>query len=142
MGRGSESSLCSAICRHSSDWLMWEQLCSTWRQHPPAGVQGIKGNEVLVPTLELKRYCYYIPWGRTRTLPHHCTIVSWLLLHFFFSNAFPSLISKCLILSFGTQGRLRRAETFSCRQEMGDMKRIFTLEVPTGSCSISFLQQF
>ena len=38
----------------------------------------------LVPAEELKDIVIYIPWGGTRTLPHYCTVVSWLRLLCFF----------------------------------------------------------
>ena len=44
----------------------------------------------------------YIPSGGTRTLPEGCTTV------FLTTPLLPSLISSCLNLTFGTQGRSRR----------------------------------
>ena len=59
----------------------------------------------LVPTEEIKGivlYIVYIPWGRTRTLPQGCTVVSWLILHFSPSPSFPDSVSSvaqsCLTL--------------------------------------------
>lgn len=54
-----------------------------------------------------------------------------LSLHYCFLAAFPlslpslsSLISSCLKLPFGTQGRTRRAKPFSYKQETGDRERL------------------
>ena len=70
-----------------------------------------------------------------------------LFLHFL-----TSLISNCLNLPFGSQGRSGRLKPFSCRQEMGDKERFLYLgglhracpvskdkvEVWVGNCNILF----
>ena len=58
----------------------------------------------LVPAEELKDRAVYITWGGTRTLPpsSHCCF---LIVPTSFLHSLPSLISNCLNLPFGTQGR-------------------------------------
>ena len=58
-------------------------------------------------------------------------------LHYCFLTAFPlflysltSLITSCLNLPFGTQGRSRRLKPFSYKQAMGDTKRPWYLGGP------------
>ena len=60
----------------------------------------------IVPTEELKDIVLCIPGGETRILTQDQTIVSWLFL-LFLLRPLPSLISNCLNLPFGTQGRSR-----------------------------------
>ena len=49
----------------------------------------------------------------------------------------PALISNCLNLPFGTQGRSRRLnDAYLLQTRNGDRERICTREGPSGSCSI------
>lgn len=55
-----------------------------------------------------------------------------------FLYSFPSLISNCLNLPFGTQGRLRRLnETYCLPIRTVDTERTCTQEGPTGSCCVT-----
>ena len=51
---------------------------------------------------------------------HSCFLTA----HSLFLHSFPSLISNCLNLPFGTQGKSRRLKPLSYRHEMGDMERL------------------
>ena len=62
-----------------------------------------------------------------------------LTVHPLFLHSLPSLISNCLNLPFGNQGRSRRLNPFSYKLEKGTWKGFCTREGPTGSCSVSFV---
>ena len=49
----------------------------------------------------------------------------------------PSLISNCLNLPFGSQGRSWRLESVPYKQGTGDTERLPCPGAPTGSCSVS-----
>ena len=108
----------------SSDWLgmrvlfQKSQLSAIWVQ-PVWGPRAHIQSEVTVLSLggglracsRTQSYIVlHILWGGTRTLLHHCTLVSWLLL---FLHSLPSLTSNCLNLPFGTWERSRRLKHFS-----------------------------
>ena len=87
---------------------------------------------VLVSAEQLKdmhQIVMYIPWGGTRTLFYCWTIAFPLLLH-----SLTSLISNCLSLLFGTQGRPRRLKPFSTNKKW---RGFCTQEGPTGCCLVS-----
>ena len=64
--------------------------------------------------------CYVYPLGRSRDqVPS--------LQYCFFLHSLPSLISDCLNLPFGIQGRSRRLKPFSYKQEIGDTERLSCL---------------
>ena len=74
-----------------------------------------------------------IPWGSTAPELHCCFLsVSPLSLH-----PLPSLISNCLNLPFGTQGRSWRLESVPYEQE--EHGKASVLRRPTGPCSASLL---
>ena len=82
-----------------------------------------------------ERYCDVYSLRRRRDpalrLCYFLTALPWSL------HPLPSLISNCLNLPFGTQGRSMRLKPFSCQQEKGTQKGFYTQEGPAGSCSIS-----
>ena len=134
LGKVSESLLSSTVCRLSSDWLVvrWQVgtpglLCSAWSFLPRLGWGA------LVPAEELKAIVMYIPWGGTRTLLYHGTIVFWLLFLFF---CIPSLFWLAIVwicpleLREGQGGWIK---PLSYKQETADMERICTPRL----CSVS-----
>ena len=62
----------------------------------------------------------YIPSGGIRSL-HYCFLTAFPL----FLHSLPSLISNCLNLLFGTQGRSKRLKLFSYKQEMWGHRKAF-----------------
>ena len=85
----------------------------------------------LVPTEELKGigYVYSLWWNQDPAL----------LLHYYFLTASPlflhslsSLISNCLNMPFGTQGRSRRLKPFSYKQDRGHRQAFVPRKAPQG----------
>ena len=63
----------------------------------------------------------YSPWLRTSTLSQGCAIASWLCL-----PCFPSQISNCLDLTFGTKGRSKRLnEAYFLQKINGGHRKAF-----------------
>ena len=71
-----------------------------------------------------QRYCHVYSFRRNQDFVpslHYCFLTAPPL----FLHSLPSLISNCLNLPFGAQGRSRRLnEAISYTQEMGDMEKI------------------
>ena len=85
---------------------------------------------VLVPAEELKymnQIVMYFPWGRAQTL---FLSLNYSFLTGFFLHSLTSLISNCLNLPFGTQGRARRLKPFSTNKKHGMWKGFCTWEGP------------
>ena len=86
-----------------------------------------------------QRYCYVYSMRRNQDpapLLYYCFLTSSPL----FLHLLPSLISSCLNLLFGTQGRSRRLnEAYFLQTRNEDTERICTWESPTGSYSVSIL---
>ena len=75
-----------------------------------------------------------IPWGRTAPGLYYCFLtVSPLSLH-----PLPSLISNCLNLPFGTQGRSWRLKSVPYKQETGNMGRLRYSGDPQGPARLHF----
>ena len=93
----------------------------------------------LVPTEQLEdmyQIAMSTPWGGTRTLPYHCTIVSWLLFLCFCIPSLPSLVTAwiCpLTLREGTGG----LSLFPTNKKLGTWKGFCTQKGPSGPCSAS-----
>ena len=62
----------------------------------------------------------YMPWGGTRTLLYDLTISSWLLLLCFSIPSLLWLLTNCLNLLFGTQGRPRGLKPFPTNEKWQD----------------------
>ena len=80
---------------------------------------------------QLKDIVLCITWDRIRTLSQSYIIVSWLFLPSL-CIPLPSLISNCLNLCFGTQGRSWRLRPIPYKQETGDTDRPPCPEAPQG----------
>ena len=75
-----------------------------------------------------------IPWGRTAPRLYYCFLtVSPLSLH-----PLPCLISNCLNLPFGTQGRSWRLESVPYKQETGNTGRLRYSGDPQGPARLHF----
>ena len=85
---------------------------------------------VLVPAEELKDMYWivvYFPWGRAQTL---FLPLNYSFLTVFFLYCPTSLISNCLNLPLGAQGRARRLKPFSTNRKQGTQEGFCTWEGP------------
>ena len=85
----------------------------------------------LAPDEQLKDLCQtirYIPWGWTRNLFHCWTI--FLIAFPVFLHSLTFLISNCLDLLFGTQGRSRRLKPFLQTRNEGHRKAFVFWRTP------------
>ena len=90
----------------------------------------------LVLAEELKDSAVYITWGGTRTLPPR-SLCCFLIVPTSFPHSLPSLISNCLNLPFGTQGRSKSwNKTYFLQTRNGELGKVYTKEGSTGSCFI------
>ena len=93
---------------------------------------------VVSSTEELKGIVLSIPWGGDRTLPQVCSLISWWSPDDFLSlHSLPSLLSNCLNLPFGTQGRSWRLEPMPYKQETRDTERLPCPGAPHRGLSVS-----
>ena len=101
-------------------------LCSAWSFHSPPGRR-------------IQRYvldCYAHPLGGTRTLPHHCTIISWTTFPLFLHSLNPLFIN-CLNVTFGAQRSLGSWRLFPTARNEGYNKVFVPGRIP--QCPAVFL---
>ena len=102
--------------------LSMQSLSSTW----------VGGGDILVPAKQLKYMCQMLCISLEQELGLYFVTAPPLFLH-----SLNSLISNCLSLLFGTQGRSRKLKSLSTNKKQGTQRCFGSWEGPSGSCSVS-----
>ena len=110
--RATDQGRCKLSFFFKVGWCLGPQDWFWWSSAPVFFSGGFSSAEGLTDSV----MC--ISRGGPRTLPPGCTIVSWSL------QPLPSLMSNCLNLPFGPQGRSWTLKLIPQKQEMGDTENL------------------